>query len=59
MAYRRPVNQAIALRETVDEQQGIMDCAMARRNAARKALKALGGMLSDIPLADGAMKTGG
>lgn len=32
---------------------------MARRNAARKALKELGGMLSDIPLADGAMKTGG
>ncbi|CAL8575288.1 hypothetical protein XPA_001222 [Xanthoria parietina] len=59
IAYRRPVNQAIALRETVDEQQGIMDRAMARRNAARKALKELGGMLSGIPLADGAMKTGG
>ncbi|KAI4102769.1 MAG: hypothetical protein LQ339_004508 [Xanthoria mediterranea] len=48
IAYRKPVNQAIALRETIDEQQGILDRAMARRNAANKALKEL---LSDLPAA--------
>ncbi|KAI4229965.1 MAG: hypothetical protein L6R36_000474 [Xanthoria steineri] len=55
IAYRKPVNQAIALRETIDEQQRILDRAMARRNAANKALKEL---LSYLPAAAAAAAAG-
>ncbi|KAL8837038.1 MAG: hypothetical protein Q9176_005907 [Flavoplaca citrina] len=47
--FRQKINRAITLRRTIDEQQGIINTAMATRNKAKKELEQVGNELLDLP----------